>query len=89
MSVMWGVLSGLFVLALWGMRSTLNYRGITFTAGQWIVYLARLLWTLFGIALVWTSIAGGESRAARVGTLIFGGTSVIVAAVLALLWVLP
>lgn len=87
MTVMWSVLSALFILALWGMQSILSYRSITFNVGQWVGYLVWLLWTLFGIAFVWTSIAEGESRATRVGMLIFGGTSVIIAAVLALLWI--
>jgi hypothetical protein len=87
MTVMWSVLSALLVLAFWGMQSILSGRGITFTAGQWVGYLAWLLWTLFDIAFVWTSIAEGEPRAARVGALIFGGTSVIIATVLALLWI--
>ena len=89
MTVMWSVLSALFVLALWGMQSILSYRGIAFTAGQWVGYLAWLLWTLFGIAFVWTSIAEGKPRAARLGTLIFGGISLIIAAILALLWIFP
>ena len=89
MTVMWSVLSALFVLALWGMQSILNRRGIAFTAGQWVGYLVWLLWTLFGIALVWTFIDESEPRAARVGTLIFGGTSVIIAAVFALLLIFP
>jgi hypothetical protein len=89
MSAMWSVLSALFILALWGMKSILSQKGIAFTVGQWIVYLAWLLWTLFGIALVWTFITEREPRAARVGTLIFGGISVVVAAVLAPLWIFP
>ncbi len=89
MTVMWSVLSALFVLALWGMQSILNRWGIPFTAGQWATYLAWLLWTFFGIAFVWTSIAEGKPRAARVGTLIFGGSAVIIAAIFALLWILP
>lgn len=89
MTVMWSILSALCVFALWGMQSILRHRGIAFTAGQWVGYLVWLLWTLFGIAFVWTSIAEGEARAARLGGLIFGGMSVITAAVLALLWIFP
>jgi hypothetical protein len=87
MTVMWSVLSALFVLALWGMHSFLGYRGVAFTAGQWIVYLIWLLWTLFGVALVWTFMDEGEPRAAGMGALIFGGPSAIVAIVLALFWI--
>ena len=89
MSVMWSLLSTLFVLALWGMQSVLSRRGITFTVGQWGGYLAWLLWTLLGIALVWTFIVESEPRAARLGAVIFGGVSVIAGLVLALLWVFP
>ena len=89
MTVMWSALSALFVFALWGMQSILRQREITFTAGQWMGYLVWLLWTLFGIAFVRTSVAEGEPRAARVGALIFGGIAVITAAILARLWVFP
>ncbi len=89
MSVMWSVLSALFVLAVWGMQSALSRRGVAFNVWQWVGYLAWLLWTLLGIALVWTFIAERQPRAARVGTLVFGGTSAIVAAVLALCWIFP
>lgn len=89
MSVMWGILSALFILAFWGMRAILNHRNVTFTAWQWVGYLVWLLWTLFGVALVWTFIGERESRAVKVGALILGGPSVIVAIVLALLWVFP
>jgi hypothetical protein len=88
MPVMWGVLSALFVLALWGMTVLLGRSDAAFTAGQWAVYLAWLLWTLFGVAFVWTSLAERERRAAGVGALIFGGVAVIVGAVLVWLWVL-
>jgi hypothetical protein len=53
---MWGVLSALFVLALWAMTALLRRSDAAFTAGQWVVYLTWLLWTLFGIAFVWTSL---------------------------------
>ena len=86
MTIMWSVLSALFVLALWGMRSFLAQRSITFSAWQWAVYLAWLLWTLFGVALVRTFIAEREPRPIRVSVLVFGGVSVIVGAVLARLW---
>lgn len=89
MTVMWSVLSALFVLALWGMQALLSGRGIAFTIGQWVGYLAWLLWTLFGVALVWTFMGEGKPRPAMVGALIFGGVSLIVAVVLTSLWIAP
>jgi hypothetical protein len=88
MPVMWGVLSALFVLALWGMTALLRRSDVAFTAGQWVTYLAWLLWTLFGVAFVWTSLAERDRRAARVGALLFGGVAVIVGTVFARLWIL-
>ena len=87
MSIMWSVLSALFVLALWGMSSLLSERDITLDALQWLVYLAWLLWTLFGIALVRTFVSEGERRAVRLGALIFGGVSGISAVLLSQLWI--
>lgn len=89
MCVMWSVLGASFVLGLWGMQAILNHRQIAFNVGQWIVYVVWLLWTLFGVAFVWTSMAEGEARAAKMGALVLGGVSVVSAAVLALFWVIP
>ena len=89
MTVMWSALSALLILALWGMQSILSRWEIAFTTGQWVGYLVWLLWTLFGTAFVWTSIAEGKPRAARMGTLVLGGPSVIIAAVFASLWIIP
>jgi len=89
MTFMWSLLSALFVLALWGMQTILSRRGIAFTIGQWASYLVWLLWTWFGIALVWTFVDEGKPRAAGVGVLIFGGVSAIAAVVLASLWIFP
>ncbi len=89
MTVMWSVLSALFVLALWGMQAILGSRGIAFTIGQWVGYVIWLLWTLFGVALVWTFGDEGKPRAAGVGVLIFGGISAIAAIILASLWIFP
>ena len=86
MTVMWSVLSASFVLALWEMQSFLAHRTITFTAWQWAVYLAWLLWTLLGAALVRTFTGEREPRPVRVSALVFGGVSVIAAAILARLW---
>mgnify|MGYP001087405370 CR=1 FL=1 len=86
MAFTWSTLSALFVLALWGMQSFLVYRYVTFNMWQWASYVAWLLWTLFGVALVRTFIAERESRPVRVSALIFGGVSVAVAAILARLW---
>ncbi len=89
MTVMWSVISALFILAICGMAFILGRMGIAFNTGQWIGYLSWLIWTLFGIALVCTFINEGEHRAARIGTLIFGGTSIILAAVIGLIWIFP
>ena len=87
MTIMWSVLSALFVLALWGMQAVLGRGGIKFTVGQWIGYVIWLLWTLFGVALVWTFVDEGKPRAVRVGVSIFGGVSLVAAIVLASLWI--
>ena len=89
MIVMWSVLSALFVLALWGMQSLLSYRNVTFTIWQWAGYVVWLLWTLAGVAIVWTFVDEREPHATRVGTLIFGGVSAVAAVGMALLWILP
>ena len=89
MTVMWSVLSALFFLALWGMQALLRYRGVSFTILQWVTYVAWLLWTLAGIALVWTFFDEREPRPIRISTLIFGGISAAAAVAMALLWVFP
>ncbi len=86
MTIMWSILSTLFVLALWGMQSFLAQRSITFTAWQWVAYVAWLLWTLFGVALVRTFIDEREPRPVRVSVFVFGGVSVVAATILARLW---
>ena len=89
MTVMWSVLSVLFVLGIWGMQALLGYRGVTFAVWQWVAYTAWLLWTLAGVALVWTFVEEREPHAVRVGSLVFGAPSAVAAIVLALLWILP
>jgi len=89
MSVMWSVVTALFALALWAMRSTAARSGIVPSAGQWLAYLVWLVWTLWGVAVVWTFLDEGEPRAARVATATLGGSSVLGAIALALLWRLP
>lgn len=89
MTVMWSVLSALLILALWGMQALLNSRNVTFSVWQWAAYVAWLLWTLAGIALVWTFTDEREARPIGVTLLLFGLPAVIVAVVLALLWILP
>ena len=89
MTVMWSVLSALFILALWGKQSLLSYRNVAFTIWQWVGYVAWLLWTLAGIAFVWTFADEREPRPIRVSILVFGGVSVAAAVVMALLWISP
>ncbi len=86
MTIMWSILSAVFVLALWGMQFFLAQQSITFTAWQWAVYLAWLLWTLLGVALVRTFTGEREPRPVRVSALVFGGVSVIGGAILARMW---
>jgi len=89
MTVMWSLLSALFILALWGMHSLLSYRGMTFTPWQWMAYVAWLLWTLMGVALVWTFSDEREPHPVKVSLLIFGAPSVIAAVAIALFWIFP
>jgi hypothetical protein len=90
MTMMWSVLSVLFVLALWGMQSLLSQKSVTFTVWQWVGALAWLAWTLLGAALAWTFLSEGHVRAARaagMAALIFGTVAAIVAAILAQAWI--
>ena len=86
MAVMWSVISILLVLAIWGMHAYLGQEAITFTTGQWIIYLLWLGWTLLGLAFVWTFIVEKERRATKAGILFFGGISAPVAVILAVVW---
>ena len=88
MVLMWSTLSALFVAALWGMQSLLDSRAVTFTLGQWAVYVLWLLWTLLGVAFVRTMAVEREPRAVRVGALLFGGLATGVGGALAWLWIL-
>jgi len=89
MTVMWSTISALFVLALWGMQSLLSHRNAAFAAWQWVAYVVWLLWTLAGVALVWTFADERESRPIKVSALIFGGVSAVAAIAMALFWILP
>ncbi len=86
MPVMWSTISALFVAALWAMAAILEGRGISFSFGQWAIYLAWLLWALFSVAYVWTSLGEDEPRAAGVGGVIFGGLALVVGGILAQMW---
>jgi hypothetical protein len=88
MVVLWSALSALFVLGLWGMQSLLDSRAMAFTVVQWAVYVLWLLWTLFGVAFVRTMAVERESRAVKVGAVLFGGLSVVAGGGLAWLWIL-
>jgi ferredoxin len=59
------------------------------TAWAWVVYLAWLLWSALGVAVVWTLFAEREPRAAGVGLALFGGISAVLWGVLTLLGILP
>ncbi|MCP4538793.1 MAG: hypothetical protein GY832_16795 [Chloroflexi bacterium] len=89
MTIMWTVLSVLCILALGGMQVFLNGRNVTFSIGQWVVYAVWLLWTLLGVALVWTFTSERTpraTRAARVSALILGGPAIIGAIILGMSW---
>ena len=86
MSLMWCVLGALAVTALWGVPSALSGQATPLGPGQWVGYLAWVLWTLSGIAVVWTFLDEREPRAAKVAALTLGGVSVLGAATLAPLW---
>jgi hypothetical protein len=89
MVLMWSVESALLVLGLWGMRSLVHQRGIAMSTGRWTVYVLWLLWTLLGIAVVWTLAAERRPRAVGVGALFFGGVSAAAAILMAVLWLAP
>ncbi|HEC62432.1 MAG TPA: hypothetical protein ENI27_09325 [bacterium] len=89
MTVLWSSLSAMFVLFFWGMSSFLNQNEIRFSLGQWVLFTLMLLWSLLGIAFVWTSMGEGEFRAAGLGVLIFGGVTVLSAGFLVKFWILP
>lgn len=86
MSVMWSVIGALLVMGFWGIREVLRERSIAFTFWKWAVFTIWLLWSLFSIAFVWTSMLEGSIRAASVGALLFGGTAVVVAVALGRSW---
>lgn len=89
MAVMWSAISALTILSLWGMSILLRRVEMSMTIGQWVIYLVWVLWTLFGLAFVWSSIEEGEPRAAKVGAIIFGGAALVMAIVLVWLWFSP
>jgi threonine/homoserine/homoserine lactone efflux protein len=80
------ILAVLFVLSLWGMSALLEQLAMTFTLGQWILYVVWLLWTFFGAALTVSFAREGEPRPVRISLLLFGGPSLISGAILASLW---
>lgn len=85
MTAMWSVICALFVIAAWALHSLLGGAGVGFTQWHWAGMLAWLLWTFFGVAVVWTFIGERERRAAGMGVLVFGVGSIIIAGILVLL----
>jgi hypothetical protein len=83
---MWGIISGLFVLAAWAIHASLSGAGVTFTAWHWIALVLWLLWTSIGVAVVWTFLLEREPRAAGVSAVFFGAVSTVSAAILALIF---
>jgi hypothetical protein len=79
---MWGILCGLFVLALWAIHASLTGAGVAFTAWHWVGLLCWLLWSFFGAAVVWTFLYERQARAAGVSAALFGSVSLVTAGVL-------
>ncbi len=86
MAWLWTALAVLFVLSLWGMSALLDQLAMTFTAGQWLLYVLWLFWTFFGVALATSFAREGEPRPVRISLMLFGGLSLISGALLAGLW---
>jgi hypothetical protein len=74
----------LFVLAAWGIHARLTGAGVVFSAWHWVGLIAWLLWSFFGVAVVWTFLSEREPRAAGVSAVLFGSVSAVIAAILAL-----
>lgn len=86
MRAMWGIICGLFVLAAWTGQAALAGAGIVLTAWHWAGLILWLIWSFFGVAVVWTFIAEREPRAAGVSAILFGVVSAAAAGILALIF---
>jgi len=76
-SAMAATVAGLLGFALWwGGRVIPPSGGIR----AWTLFLAALLCTLSGVAVVWTLIAEHARRAAAIGAALFVGASIALAA---------
>ena len=78
MEIFWFVLGGLMVLFIWGLQSYISKNKLKISWLSWLGIVVGLFLSLFSIAWLVTSIREGESRAAGMGLLIFGGLALII-----------
>lgn len=80
MEIFWFVLGGLMVLFIWVLKSYISKNKLKISWLSWVGIVVGLFLSLFSIAWLVTSIREGESRAAGLGLLIFGGLALIILA---------
>ena len=80
MNILWFVLGGFIVLSIWGLKSYISKNNLKISFLSWLGLLIGLFLGFFSIAWLVTSLIEGESRAAGLGLLIFGGLALIILA---------
>ena len=80
MNILWFGLGGLIVLSIWGLKSYLSKNKLKISWLSWLGTIIGLFLSFFSIAWLVTSIIEGESQAAGLGFLIFGGLAFIILA---------
>ena len=83
---MWGIICGLFVTAAWAVHALMTGAGVVFSPWHWTGLILWLLWSFFGLAVVWTFLVEREPRAAGVSAALFGSTSLVLACLLVLIF---
>jgi hypothetical protein len=78
MSLFWFVLGALIIFFLWSMKSWVSRNHIKLSWLSWLGIIMTAIFAFFTLAWTISSIIEGESQAAGMGLLIFGGLSLII-----------
>ena len=86
LKTMWGIICGSFVLAAWAIHAYMTGAEVVFSVWHWAGLVLWLVWSFFGLAVVWTFLVERAPRAAAVSAALFGSVSVILAGILVLIF---
>ncbi|MFQ5721621.1 MAG: dehalogenase [Candidatus Aminicenantales bacterium] len=78
MSLFWLVFGALIVLLVWSLKGWVSKNQIKLSWLSWLGIIVTAIFAFFAVAWATSSIIEGESQAAGMGLLIFGGLSLII-----------